>query len=155
MIQLVVNKDAFFTNNLYYINLFDEIDVVNPVNDTIYRPLQIMTSQSTGKSIAFTGSVVDDKRDRYIKLSCIIFTDPNMAEPSAGNIYVGSSDYPLGFYDMTMYQNTESNTNLDPTGLKVIYTGLVNLSAPDGANGISYSEYTTNDADTDSVYITF
>lgn len=155
MVQLLVKQESdVIQNNNYYLNLFDEIDIVNPSNGEIYRPLQIITSQLTGKSKAFTGSVVENNRDRYIKLACITSITADLDDPTAGLIQVGTKDYPLGFYNITIYENT-ANSNLDPTGLKVIYTGLVNLSGVNGADGITYSEYTTNDSDTESVYITF
>jgi hypothetical protein len=88
-------------------------------------------------------------------LACVTSITGTTEDPTAGVIQVGTTDFPLGFYNITMYENTASNTNLDPTGLRVIYTGLVNLSGVNGADGITYSEYTTNDSDTESVYITF
>ena len=154
MIQLLVKKGVFLTNNNYYINLYDEINIVKPILGTLYKPLQILTSQSTGNSRAFTGSIVEQDRERYIRLACVTSTYAGFNQPDAGNIQVGTKDYPLGLYDITMYENTE-NGNLDPTGLKIIYSGLANLSDIDGADGTTYSEYTTNDSDTDSVYITF
>jgi hypothetical protein len=153
VIQLLVKQESdVIQNNNYYINLFD--DMVSS-DTTIYRPLQIITSQLTGKSKAFTGSIVETNKDRYIKLACVTSITGTTEDPTAGVIQVGTTDFPLGFYNITMYENTASNTNLDPTGLRVIYTGLVNLSGVNGADGITYSEYTTNDSDTESVYITF
>jgi hypothetical protein len=71
-----------------------------------------------------------------------------------GVIFLGSTDYPLGFYDVVIYQNS-SNSNLDPSGLTTIWNGLMNLTNNANASPVDYTEYTTNDSDTESVYITF
>ena len=53
-----------------------------------------------------------------------------------------------------IYQNT-SNANLDSSGLTLIYTGLMNMAMNTGEElPVEYTEYTTNDTDTESVYIT-
>jgi hypothetical protein len=69
-------------------------------------------------------------------------------------IQLGTTDFPLGFYDVTIYNNTD-NTNLDTTGLPVIWNGLMNLTGFSSATqSVTYTEYTTNDADTESIYLT-
>ena len=77
-------------------------------------------------------------------------TTDNLA---GGIIALGTTDYPLGFYDVTIYEQSTGG-NLDPTGLTVIYTGLMNLSSTSSTRSVTYTEYTTNDSDTESVYIT-
>jgi len=57
-------------------------------------------------------------------------------------------------YDTTIYQNT-SDTNYDPTGLTVIWNGLTNIIADSTNPAVEYTDYDTNDTDTESVYITF
>ena len=61
------------------------------------------------------------------------------------------------WYDVNIYQNDPSTaTNLDPdNAIKKIYTGLMNLTPKAGNEAIDYTEYTTNDSETESVYITF
>ena len=104
MIQLLVKQESdVIQNNNYYINLFD--DMVSS-DTTIYRPLQIITSQLTGKSKAFTGSIVETNKDRYIKLACVTSITATVEDPTAGVIQVGTTDFPLGFYNITMYENT-------------------------------------------------
>ena len=72
--------------------------------------------------------------------------------PLVGLIQLGNTNYPLGFYDVTIYQNS-SNSNLDPSGLTTtLYTGLLNLTS--SIDTTQYKQYTINDSDTDSVYIT-
>ena len=66
---------------------------------------------------------------------------------------MGDSDFPYGFYNVTIWQNN-SNSNLDPdNAIKIIYKGLMNF-AETGLPAVTYTEYTTNDTDTESVYIT-
>ena len=147
MIQLTYSKGALFTFN-NYINLFDEYNGL-----ASYKPLITFTSQLTGKSKTFIPTVVDyTNKDRYVLLTYYLTTTlgDNL---TAGIIELGDTDYPLGFYDVVIYENS-SNTNLDPSGLNVVYNGLMNLSSTT-APSVTYSEYTTNDTDTESVYITF
>ena len=69
-------------------------------------------------------------------------------------IQLGTTDFPLGFYDVILYNNTD-NTNIDPTGLTVIWKGLMNLTGfNSNTESVTYKEYTTNDADTESIYLT-
>ena len=77
--------------------------------------------------------------------------------PSIGRIVLGTTDFPYGMYDVNIYQNDPSTaTNLDPdNAIKKIYTGLMNLTPKAGNEAIDYTEYTTNDSETESVYITF
>ena len=76
--------------------------------------------------------------------------------PSIGRIVLGTTDFPSGMYDVNIYQNDPSTaTNLDPdNAIKLLYTGLMNLRAIPGNEATDYKEYTTNDSETESVYIT-
>ena len=148
MIQL--SRSNVKTSNTFYLNLVDKMTTI------AYSPLISLTSQLTGKSKVFRPLSVDTSTHtaRYMGLLLEIF--PTIASESLvnGQIFLGSTDYPLGFYDVIIYQNS-NNTNLDPANtVKRIYTGLANLSATDASEPVDYTEYTTNDTDTESVYIT-
>jgi hypothetical protein len=147
MIQL--SRSDVKTSNTFYLNLYDEMTNID------YSPLISLTSQLTGKSKAFRPlSVNTTNKDRYIGILIEIFPTIGSESLVDGQIFLGSTDYPLGFYDVTIYQNS-SNLNLDPDNtVKTIYLGLANLSATTDADPVTYSEYTTNDSDTESVYIT-
>ena len=68
------------------------------------------------------------------------------------SIYAKSFNWAGFFLTKTIYQNS-SNSNLDPSGLTTtLYTGLLNLTS--STDTTQYKQYTTNDTDTDSVYIT-
>lgn len=127
------------------INLYDKMtpDATNL--------LITFTSQLTGKSKTFIPiTVLLSNKDRYVEFTYFIMTTDNLA---GGIIALGTTDYPLGFYDVTIYEQSTGG-NLDPTGLTVLYTGLMNLSSTSSTRSVTYTEYTTNDSDTESVYIT-
>ena len=131
----------------FRLNIYDKATSVD------YKPLITFTSQLTGKSKTFVSTLnTTTNKDRYVELGCMV-TYQDSETLTAGVIYLGNTDFPLGFYDVTIYQNS-SNTNLDPSGLTTIYTGLMNLTSTTGTESVKYSEYTTNDSDTESVYIT-
>ena len=146
MIQAAYQTGALFLHKIY-LNLYDEFD-----STTIYKPLVTVTSQLTGKSKTFVVfSLFSTNKERW--LECLFATTTTSSEDlDAGLVILGTTDYPLGFYDVTIYENS-SNTNLDPSGLNVVYTGLMNLYSTTSPS-VTYSEYTTNDSDTESVYIT-
>ena len=146
MIQFI-RDDVSTTVNSTYLNLYDEMTIgTNPVLTTV-------TSQLTGKSKTYLTPTHYGSKNRYLFLLTLVCATQAAENLSTGTIFLGSTDYPLGFYDVTIYENTD-NSNLDPTGLTIIYTGLMNLEASSDAEPVTYSEYTTNDSDTESVYIT-
>ena len=147
MIKLF-RDDISTTVNTNYLNLYDEM------TNSDYKVLITVTSQLTGKSKTFINPTEYTNKNRYVILLTLVTASSSGENLSNGVIFLGSTDYPLGFYDVTIYQNS-SNANLDPSGLTTIYTGLVNLAPTSDAEPVTYSEYTTNDSDTESVYITF
>ena len=133
-----------FASN-FYLNLFDNMTTVDN------GVLMTITSQLTGNSKTFLPtSVITTNKDRYLRLTIIVSNDDSL---SIGVLNLGNTDFPLGFYDVTIYENS-SAANLDPSGLSVIFTGLLNLSSMDDTRAVTYTEYSTNDSDTESVYIT-
>ena len=78
---------------------------------------------------------------------------------SAGEILVGNDQFPLGFYDITIYE-TETDGELNPDNAKAtLYNGILNMTAStiDAAKNfeeVQYTEYTTNDSENESVYLT-
>lgn len=146
MIQAAYQTGSVFFHQVY-LNLYDEFD-----STTIYKPLITITSQLTGKSKTFVVfSVFSTNKERW--LECLFATTTTLSENlTSGLVILGTTDFPLGFYDVTIYENS-SSTNLDPSGLNVVYTGLMNLYSTTSPS-VTYSEYTTNDSDTESVYIT-
>ena len=146
MIQNTMTNASNVTNYIYA-RLNDVGSATNEV-----RPLVSIKSQQTEKILNFMASVVTTTNEnRYTQMSYTI-NNAGFDLPLVGLIQLGSTDYPLGFYDVTIYQNS-SNSNLDPSGLNTtLYTGLLNLIS--STDTTQYKQYTTNDTDTDSVYIT-
>tara|TARA_R100000781_G_scaffold31379_1_gene22883 strand:+ start:1028 stop:1489 length:462 start_codon:yes stop_codon:yes gene_type:complete len=135
------------------------LDIYNKMTNIDYEPLFGFTSQLSKKtlySVSFT--TIYTNKERYVEMA--IYTSTLTPDPTIGVIRGGTTDYPYGLYDTTVYQNT-SDTNLDPTGLPVLWNGLMNLRTNYGYSGatpnpaVEYTDYNTNDTDTESVYITF
>ena len=77
---------------------------------------------------------------------------------STGDILVGNTDFPLGFYKLTVYE-METNDDLNPDNAKaVLYNGIVNMygqtATTNNFEEVQYNEYTTNDSENESVYLT-
>jgi hypothetical protein len=145
MIQATLTPGGLIENYIYL--RLDDVSTVDVDGDI--RPLISIKSQQTQKILNFMPSgVTISTADRYNKLTYKIGADSALG----GLIALGNTDYPLGFYDVTIYQNN-NNANLDPANaVKVLYVGLMNLISSTATT--DYSEYTTNDSDTESVYIT-
>ena len=144
MIQATFSSGAEI-DNFIYLRLTDVGSATNSI-----RPLISIKSQQTEKILNFMASVVTTTNEnRYTEMKYTIGTTDL---PLLGLLILGNTDYPFGFYDVTIYQNS-SNSNLDPSGLTTtLYTGLLNLRSL--VDTTQYKQYTINDSDTDSVYIT-
>ena len=144
MIQATFSSGANI-DNFIYLRLTDVGSATNSI-----RPLISIKSQQTEKELNFMASLVTiTNENRYTEMKYTIGTNDI---PLLGLIKLGNTDYPFGFYDVTIYQNS-SNANLDPSGLTTtLYTGLLNLRSL--VDTTQYKQYTINDSDTDSVYIT-
>tara|TARA_R100000700_G_C3175397_1_gene150236 strand:+ start:1059 stop:1511 length:453 start_codon:yes stop_codon:yes gene_type:complete len=132
------------------------LDLYDKMTNADYPPLFTFTSQASGDSLTTLPLATDyENKDRYV--SCGFITGSNFV-PSLGFITFGTTDLPYGFYDATIYQNSGSS-NLDPTGLTIIWEGLANFYAIETGilknPAVEYTDYDNNDADTESVYITF
>lgn len=137
----------FDLNNTIHTAFLDVADAINHH----YKPLVQFKSQLTGKSKYFIPTLFQITfKDRY----CVLYWLDDLTENLVGGvIYVGNTDFPLGFYDVTIYKNI-SETNLDPTITTPVYNTILNLF--DSTKSAStFTQYTTNDTDTNSVYITF
>ena len=146
MIQLIRATSLQF--KLIRLNLYDKM------TNADYRPLMTITCQLTGNSKTFLVATVNYvNKDRYVEMLVYVQPLSGGENLSAGSLYLGNTDFPLGFYDAIIYQNS-SNSNLDPSGLTTIWNGLMNLTSNSTTDPVTYKEYTTNDSDTESVYIT-
>ncbi len=153
MIQLTV-PNVPLANNLFYLDLYDLYE--DQAYADVRSPLMIIKSQLTNYSKAIIPStlITEDKMHRYLEMNIVTTRDVS-EQPVNGIMRIGDTDFPLGFYDVSLYKNTDT-TNLDPSGLTLVYTGLAFATgATSDQEPTKYSEYTTNDSDTESVYITF
>ena len=148
MMQMVY-KGTEYSVTMFMVNL-DSYSTSGFTTDTKF--LIGLKSQLTGKELflipATSASLFNE---RYISL--LFFIHKTVNTPTAFVVVMGNSDYPYGFYDVSIYLNS-SDSNLDPTGLTRLYSGLGNLTGGDDFETVKYKEYTTNDSDTESVYIT-
>ena len=157
MIQATRDNDEDDTLNYIYVNIYDLMTSV------AYKPLVNLVSNQTGKNYSFIPTEIDDvtypsysygsNKTRYTKMTYRILKNSSGENQLAGHIYLGDERTPYGFYDFTIYQN-KSNSNLDiAEAIKILYKGIFNFKAVNN-NAVTYSEYTTNDSDTERVYIT-
>lgn len=134
--------------NSFYLDIHDKMTIDSG------RVLITFTSQFTGKSKTVSVNTVYTNKERYVSLSFFTTRSLSQEDLLEAKMQLGTTDFPLGFYDATLYQNADSN-NLDPTGLPVIWNGIMNLAGNTNATeSVTYTEYTTNDADTESIYLT-
>ena len=159
MFQLIANTtDATYgLSNKFYINIYDEY---TDKDDIIYKPIISLISHTTNKIKNFRPFIfTSTNKERYVLIQ-IATTLVQSEDRSLGLIKIGTTDYPFGFYDIIIREN---NANILPTddnvsGYPIVYSGLANLSATETGShsnpAVTYTEYTTNDSDTESVYIT-
>tara|TARA_R110001592_G_scaffold1682_1_gene9966 strand:+ start:968 stop:1468 length:501 start_codon:yes stop_codon:yes gene_type:complete len=163
MIQ--ATKDWKEAHTLNYIN----VNIAGEMTSFDYKPLVYLVNQQTGADYGFIPTQINDvtypsydytiNEGRYTKMTYRILKDCSGENPVAGHICLGVTynatyqNLPYGMYNMTIYQNN-SNSNLQPeNAIKKLWTGLYNLTAVNN-NAVTYTEYTTNDADTESIYLT-
>ena len=131
-----------------YANIYDIVSTYT------YTPLWVIKSQLTGKEKSFIPTVfLETTKPRaagFLYQTASVVANENL---TGGKIFIGDTNYPLGFYDLEIYNNS-SASNLDKSGLTKLFTGLFNVRGGTNREAVTYSEYTTNDADTESVYVT-
>ena len=131
-----------------YVNIYDIVSTIT------YTPLWVIKSQLTGKEKAFIPTIFSQTtKPRAALFFYQLRNDVADENLTSGLIFIGDTDYPLGFYDLEIYDNS-SASNLDKSGLTKLFTGLFNVRGGTNRESVTYSEYTTNDADTESVYVT-
>ena len=152
MIQLTRPKEgASMVLSTVRINLKDEF---TSDFDTDNGILVYLTSQLTGRLITTT-PIANWGASYYNEriATFFLYVSADSSNWNLGRLMMGTTEYPLGFYNVSIYQNS-SPTNMNSAGLNLVYTGLANLAASNAADSPTYTEYTTNDSDTNSVYIT-
>tara|TARA_R100000700_G_C3175397_1_gene150237 strand:+ start:1508 stop:1990 length:483 start_codon:yes stop_codon:yes gene_type:complete len=156
MIQLeILPEGNLLYQKIAYLDLADKW-IAQPYPDTKWV-LGELICQYTGFTQYNHMSTNWDNSERYVTVD--IRNWPDYIESNTW-FKIGTTNNPLGFYDFNLYQNT-SGGNQDPTGLNILYAGTINaVLSPTNDNGtattptVEYKEYTNNDADTNSIYLT-
>tara|TARA_R100001594_G_scaffold2197_3_gene8878 strand:+ start:3098 stop:3661 length:564 start_codon:yes stop_codon:yes gene_type:complete len=102
-----------------------------------------------------------DKHKRWISFLFFYSVSTTLTEDlSESKLIVGTDDFPMGFYNFTIYQ-TETAGELNPdNATATLYEGLLNMTGSDNDSDslnfqdVKYKEYTDNDSDTESIYLT-
>ena len=98
--------------------------------------------------------------DRWVQTTWLYETPGEAVEDlTIGKVIVGSEEFPLGFYNLTIYE-METSDDLDPDNSKAtLYNGLLHMR-PSTSTGsanfqeVQYKEYTTNDTENEVSYLT-
>ncbi len=146
------------SSNEIYVSIFDEYQDKDNIQ---YKPIITLTSHITGKAVTLLPSSYSyTNKERYVELKILNKTSGSQSL-AVGKVLLGNTDFPYGFYDVTIREAINASLPTDPAVLNsrhVVYTGLANLvptTTGSFANpAVTYTEYTTNDSDTESVYIT-
>jgi hypothetical protein len=152
MIQLIRDSDTLI-QNLVYLNLKRYLSADFDTSDGFLMNLK---SRLTNREYFFQpafSSLSQYYNDRYTMLS--ISVSPSTSNPLAAIIKIGTPERPLGFYDAFIYQNV-GGTNLDPdtAGVKLLFTGLCNITGAANSQSVSYKEYTPSTFTNENVYLT-
>ena len=153
-------------NNWSYASFFADVDdkltgSITYAGQTISSPYFLLEykSQLTGKikrfnpNIAFGYVGTTNTAPRFVYfLSKVSLTQAD--DVANGLIKVGTTDMPYGFYDFKIYEMSSAADYNPDNAVGVLWTGLMHLTSTVYKKPVEYTEYTTNDADTDSVYIT-
>jgi len=145
-------------SNKIYVGILDAYEDKDNIQ---YKPIITLTNHMTNSSVSLIPQLYDyTNNERYVQLT-ILISEAGTDSPATGKIRLGNTDFPYGFYDITIRENLNNSLPTDPAVLNsrhVVYTGLANLvptTTGSIANpAVTYTEYTTNDSDTESVYIT-
>tara|TARA_R100000781_G_C4076006_1_gene126100 strand:- start:270 stop:779 length:510 start_codon:yes stop_codon:yes gene_type:complete len=165
-IELSDNSPSSFVYTLFFADVKDKlttsITYLSAVSQFLATPYFLIEykSQLTGKIKRFNplgvlgrldGVTHDDRYLWFLSKASLTESD----DVANGLIKVGTTDMPYGFYDFKIYEMSSAGDYDPDNALATLFTGLMNLSAKgDYKQSVEYSEYTTNDSDTESVYIT-
>ena len=150
MIQSIYNNNNVTITQTIDVNLYDSKYFRQAYELFGKIPLVNIISQQTGKNKTFRPTLIDlTNKDRYVSLTYTTFSTEIL---NLGFISFGNTDFPYGLYDLQIYASTSDDMSI--LGLRHIYTGLFNVIPVSTQEAVVYNEYSTNDTDTNSVYIT-
>ena len=157
----------------------DSIEFLGVVYYVLKTPyfLWKLESQQTGKvkyfnypALPIVGSSIQEIwLSRYVTLQFYNIVSPTSTEDLAeGKVRVGTTDFPLGLYNLNIYETmAEGEERLNPANATAtLFSGILNMTASDSNEEIgdtdftynfqslNYNQYSSNDADTESIYLT-
>ena len=154
MFQFSASGSSF--DNYFYINLYDEM--IKNDYELTQEPIFSIVSQQTGKEKLFYPYSMDTtnyKRYYKFRVKYVATETEPLFTPINGWIALNNQNFPYGLYDLKIYQNAIGYTTLTLDNvIKLVYSGLLNVTPLGNSVSVEYTEYTTNDSDTESVYIT-
>ena len=188
MFQGNIEKTTDFSKDIFLRGKFNDKLTVTPtvssfnLSGDIYWYLSYpyfvikMTSQFTNKSKVIasgtffpstnyanevTGTQLDWERQMAVGFKYTT-GGANTENLKNGAVHLATDEFPLGFYDITIYENkTSYEDNNLANATATLFNGVLNLKGSEsdivGVNmeSVQYVDYTTNDTETQSVYITF
>ena len=136
--------------------------LLDKMTSTTYRPLIKIVSQQTGNEKVYKVSDLfgNNFNERFYMLVTVFVTagaDPSNEDLAIGKVLLGDDDFPYGFYDMSIYESTETsdgNLSIADAIHPPIYKGIMNVTTNKKFKSTYYTQYVSNDSDTDSTYIT-
>mgnify|MGYP003144134501 CR=1 FL=1 len=151
----------YYQNDFVGAGQWIRADLYNFMTDSgktnLYKPLIVFKSHFTkGEKVCLPWAVYNNAKERYIALSLFIQILGSTEDLSAGEVLFGTRNFPYGFYDVTVYENKDNTNLVVADAVKKLFTGLMHIQQRNlvGDNNLEYTEYTTNDSDTESVYLT-
>jgi len=127
-----IQKNNSNNLNTIVLNLYDVAVGVGSEPKLKYNPLITLRSQSTNMTKTFISLAFDvTNKERYVILYYVLNKDANETQsPQSGLIYLGDDLFPYGFFDITIYENSNA-TNLSTgnagSSLPILYKGMFNL----------------------------
>lgn len=135
MVQLFRDNNIALQVNSIYLNLYDEMTSLS------YPPLIELKSQMTNKTklflpYQFTSENFTNK-ERYLRLR--VFVTTGFENLSGGMVNLGTTEYPYGLYNITIYQNNDATNLVVANTIKTVWKGVANVKSVNN-NAVTYTE---------------
>lgn len=137
MVQLFRDNNIALQLNSIYLNLYDEMTSLS------YPPLIELKSQMTNKTklflpYQFTSENFTNK-ERYLRLRVFLTNIQALENTSTGLIFMGTTEYPYGLYNITIYQNNDATNLVVANTIKTVWKGVANIKSVNN-NAVTYTE---------------
>jgi|TARA_R110001599_G_scaffold98182_2_gene252501 hypothetical protein len=137
MVQLFRDNNIALQINSIYLNLYDEMTSLS------YPPLIELKSQMTNKTklflpYQFTSENFTNK-ERYLRLRVFLTNIQALENTTTGSIFMGTTEYPYGLYNITIYQNNDATNLVVANTIKTVWKGVANVKSVNN-NAVTYTE---------------